>query len=248
MDRNQPLHLPWDSEFLGFPTYRLAAHDLPKDALQALLNTIRAQGGKLVYVSANPADARTAAAAQALGLRLGDRKITYVMPATVPAEALNVPALAVAPAPTPALERLALQSGEFSRFRLDPRFAPHVYEELYRRWLRNSFGQGMASTVLTALDPTPNIAQATADPLGLLTLGVKGQRADIGLLAVDEAARGRRLGQQLVLAARHLTVWWGLPELQVVTQQDNAPACAFYERCGFRPDRVEHIYHAWLAA
>ncbi len=244
MDYNRPLYLPWDSEFLGFPTYRLAAHDLSADALPALLNAIRTQGGKLVYLFAELADTRTAAAAQMLGLPLVDRKITYAMPATVPLEALHVTALAVAPDPTPALERLALQSGEFSRFRLDPRFAPHVYEELYRRWLRNSFGQGMASTVLTALDPT----QPTTTPLGLLTLGVKGQRADIGLLAVDEAARGRRLGQQLVLAARHLTVCWGLPELQVVTQQDNAPACAFYERCGFRPDRVEHIYHVWLSA
>lgn len=240
MDVNALVPLPWDSEFLGYPVFRSTAGQLAGPALGALLADTRAQGGRLLYLFVDPADAVTNEAATAAGLRLVDRKVTYAMPATVPEEPLQVVALRPADRPTPALEALALQSGEYSRFRLDPNFPPHVYETLYRRWLHNSFGQGMGQHVLVVQE------ELTAEPQGLLTLGIKGERADIGLLAVDSAARGRRLGQQLVLAARHQTVWWGLPTLQVVTQGGNLAACRFYERCGFTVDHSVHIYHAWL--
>ena len=81
---------------------------------------------------------------------------------------------------------------------------------------------------------------------GLLTLGEKNGRADIGLLAVDAAVRGQRIGQQLVAAAHVQALAWGYTTLQVVTQGDNFPACRFYEKCGFTPESVEHIYHLWL--
>ncbi len=231
--------LPWDSEFLGYPVLRAQAQNLDAAELNTLLTDARAQGGRLLYLFVDPADTRTMAAAAA-NLPLADRKVTYAMPATVPSEPLNVGALRLADTPTPALEALALQSGAYSRFKLDQGFAPHVYEALYRRWLRNSFGQEMGQHVLTVQE------NAATDPVALLTLGIKNDRADIGLLAVDEAVRGRGYGQQLVLAARHQTVWWGLPVLQVVTQADNLSACRFYERCGFTLDHTVCIYHAWL--
>jgi dTDP-4-amino-4,6-dideoxy-D-galactose acyltransferase len=82
--------------------------------------------------------------------------------------------------------------------------------------------------------------------VGLLTLSIKQERVDIGLLAVDEHFRGQRIGQQLVQAAKQRTAAWGLPELQVVTQLDNERACNFYRHCGFQVDTVEHVYHLWL--
>lgn len=237
---NQLTPLSWDTDFLGYPVYRLNARALGTAELQARLTEARAAGARLVYVFADPDDAEVNAAASAAGLPLVDRKVTYAMAATVPTDPLNVVALRPATGPTPALENLVLQSGVYSRFKLDPNFAPGVYEELYTRWLHNSFNEGLAREILVFQETT------TSEPLGLLTLGIKNDRADIGLLAVDEQVRGRRLGQQLVLAARHLAAYWQLPILQVVTQGGNEPACRFYERCGFRPDRVEHIYHAWL--
>ncbi|RZK29158.1 MAG: GNAT family N-acetyltransferase [Hymenobacter sp.] len=146
----------------------------------------------------------------------------------------------VATAYTSELESLAWQSGEYSRFRLDPHFETAVFQQLYSQWLRNSLAGIIAQQVLVWRD-------TDRQELGLLTLGEKNHRADIGLLAVDTNARGQRIGQQLVGAARVWAVSQGYAELQVVTQGDNEPACAFYTKCGFRPVHTEHIYHLWLS-
>lgn len=230
--------LTWDSDFLGFLVGRLqpaaAAADLPD-----LLRQARNHGYRLLYWPVNPADAEANAAARAAGAFLADEKITYAMP--VGAAPAALPA-GVEPTTTltPQLTALALQAGHQSRYQTDPRFARDVYQRLYSLWIENSIKGSLAREVLV-FRPTPDAEEA-----GLLTLGVKKDRADIGLLAVDAQVRGQAIGAKLVDAARQRTHAWGLKTLQVVTQLTNVGACRFYERCGFRPDVVENIYHLWL--
>lgn len=233
--------LAWDSDYLGFGVARLEADNLAPDVLARLIAEARAAGRRLLYLVATPQDAASNASAREAGAWLADRKVTFAM-LVVPAEQAEVIGPAIQPTTiwTPQLESLALQSGEYSRFRLETHFEPAVFIGLYQRWLRNSLSHEIAREVLV-FD-----AGQTGSAQGLLTLGVKNGRADIGLLAVDTQARGQRIGQQLVAAARQRTATWGLAELQVVTQLDNEPACGFYRRCGFREWQVEHIYHLWL--
>lgn len=233
--------LAWDSEYLGFGVARLAADALLPDELTRLVADARAAGLRLLYLVAAPADALSNASARAAGAWLADRKVTFAMP-VAPAEQFEAvgPAIQATTTWTPQIESLALQSGEYSRFRLDANFEPTVFTGLYQRWLQNSLTHQIAREVLVF-----DIEQ-TGHAQGLLTLGLKNDRADIGLLAVDAQARGQRIGQQLVATARQRTAAWGLAELQVVTQLDNEPACGFYRRCGFREWQVEHIYHLWL--
>ena len=75
---------------------------------------------------------------------------------------------------------------------------------------------------------------------------MKDTRADIGLLAVDEEARGKSIGKLLMHAAFIKCRDLGYKEVQVVTQKANATACAFYEKLGFRIEKVENIYHFWI--
>ena len=234
--------LAWDSDYLGFGVARLEADVLAPGELNRLVAEARAAGLRLLYLIAAPADATSNATARAVGAWLADRKVTFAMP-VAPAEktaAAFGPVIQATTTWTAQLESLALQSGEYSRFRRDTNFDPTVFTGLYQRWLRNSLSHEIAREVLV-FD-----AERTGHALGLLTLGLKNGRADIGLLAVDAQARGHRIGQQLVAAARQRTAAWGLGELQVVTQLDNEPACAFYRHCGFRERQVEHIYHFWL--
>ena len=35
-------------------------------------------------------------------------------------------------------------------------------------------------------------------------------------------------------------------QIQVVTQKANIPACAFYNKMGFKIELIENIYHFWL--
>lgn len=233
--------LAWDSDYLGFGVARLEGKNLTTGKLSELLIKARALGLHLLYLIAAPDDACSNASIRTAGAKLVDRKVTFAMPVAQDERATVVcPAIQPAPAWTPQLESLALQSGEYSRFRLDSNFAPTVFTGLYQRWLRNSLSHEIAREVLVYNAETTGHAQ------GLLTLGLKNGRADIGLLAVDVAARGQRIGQQMVTAARQRTATWGLTELQVVTQLDNEPACCFYRRCGFPEWQVEHIYHLWL--
>ncbi len=232
--------LAWDTNFLGFAVARVvpAAGAAGATDLPAALAAARRAGVRLVYIFLDPADTAGAAVARTAGAWLADRKVTYAQ-ALLPAEPAPPPA-AIRPvtAFTPPLESLAWQSGEYSRFRLDPHFGPAVFQHLYSQWLRNSLDGRIARQVLAWHD-------AAGTPRGLLTLGEKNGRADIGLLAVDAAARGQRVGQALVAAAQAQARAWGYAALQVVTQAANEPACRFYEKCGFGLMHEEHIYHLW---
>lgn len=234
--------LPWDSQLFGLPVARLVSTGLDQAAIAALLTVARAQGIRLLYWLAEPTDTVTAAAAAAARARLLDRKATFVQPLADDA-APELPAADVHEAArvTPALLALARQSGAHSRFRLDAQLPPGAFEQLYDNWLRNSLRGELARLVLTT-------RSADGPETGLLTLGLKDGRADIGLLAVDAAARGQGLGRRLVGEARRHARRWGCQEWQVVTQLANAGACRFYEQCGFRLARVEHVYHLWLPA
>lgn len=234
--------LPWDSEFLKFGVARLALSAGESAGLPTALIQARAGRLRLLYLVVAPEDAEGNEAARQAGAVLVDRKVTFAMPvdAADAQVAANSP-ISPAHAYTARLESLALQSGEYSRFRRDPHFAPGTYERLYAQWLRNSLARTLAREVLV-YQAAPEAAES-----GLLTLGLKPGCAHIGLLAVDAASRGMGVGQQLVLAARQFTAEWGLAEVQVVTQLDNHSACAFYRKCGFTEHKVEHVYHVWLA-
>ena len=57
-------------------------------------------------------------------------------------------------------------------------FGRHVFEQLYTNWMENSLTGELARLVL--------VFQPAETELGVLTLGLKRGRADIGLLAVDQ--------------------------------------------------------------
>lgn len=232
--------LPWDSDFLGFPVARLVASGPAAAAVSVAIAEARQAGCRLLYVVADPADKAAAAVVQVAGAWLAACNVTFVMPLP-PGNVAQPVAAAIGPAVgySPQLESLAWQSGEHSRFRLDPHFAPEAFQELYSQWLRNSLSGDIARRVLVWQAPDGH-------ELGLLTLGEKNGRADIGLLAVDAPARRQRVGQQLVAAAQAQAAAWGYTELQVVTQAANKPSCRFYEKCGFQISHEEHVYHLWL--
>ena len=84
------------------------------------------------------------------------------------------------------------------------------------------------------------------DLLGLITLGAKGDRADIGLLAVAGHTRNKGIGRALVANADHQFAERGYALAQVVTQRSNLGACKLYEACGYQIENVENVFHFWL--
>jgi dTDP-4-amino-4,6-dideoxy-D-galactose acyltransferase len=131
---------------------------------------------------------------------------------------------------------LAREAGRFSRFRVDP--SSERFSTIYDAWIINSVSGLMAKEVMV----TPDAASLS----GLVTVGVKDGRADIGLLAVREDSRGRGLGKGLVQASLDWAARRQFREAQVVTQRANVAACRLYESCGYTIERAEHVFHFWL--
>ncbi|MCB2379734.1 GNAT family N-acetyltransferase [Hymenobacter sp. BT635] len=231
-------HLEWDSAFLGFPTGQLYASGMATEALRALLAQAQKEGYKLLYWFVRPDDAASLAAARAVGITPADDKHTYAraLPPLLPSPL--APVQRAAPTDAPELLSLALQSGAYSRFRLDPLFGPAVFEQLYAQWLQNALNN---DKVLVCRQPGTEGAA-----LGLLTLEKQAAELTIGLLAVDSRWRQQGIGQALLAAAYQEAQAAGYTALRVTTQGANPVACRFYERAGFALIERQLVFHLWL--
>lgn len=139
---------------------------------------------------------------------------------------------------SPELEQLALAAGGYSHFRMDPKFPRELFFKIYHEWIKNSVNKSVASDIIAIKDHDKVVA--------MTTLGAKNNRGDIGLLAVDANFRGKNFGTKIVVAAQMYFISQGFTLAQVVTQVDNTPARRLYEKCGFRPEKLENFYHFWL--
>lgn len=130
---------------------------------------------------------------------------------------------------------LALQSGEHSRFKIDPHFSDEEFSLLYKKWIDNSVDKGFADYVIVALDP---------DPIGFITAKIKEDKIIVGLFATDVKHRGKGIGRFLMQKIINIAAEKEL-KVEVVTQADNKVACSFYEKMGFLISDESYVYHIW---
>ena len=232
--------LDWDSDFFGIGVARIIPARLSREELTETLTQLRQQHVTLAYWFADQEfdhDVITS-----LGGVFVDRKTTFV----VDLRTLHFDRIPLAdrvepfadPMAVADLQSLAIQSGEFSRFAVDPNLPKDKFVALYKVWIDRSIRKDIASEVLVIRDGD-TIA-------GMVTLGEKNARGAIGLIAVDSRYRGRKYGEALVRAAQRWFATHGYEYGQVVTQGQNVAACYLYEKCGYSVERVECVYHFWM--
>jgi ribosomal protein S18 acetylase RimI-like enzyme len=140
--------------------------------------------------------------------------------------------------PEPKLIELAIESGRYSRFKVDEKIGINKFRELYRTWIVNSVNKKIAKEVL--------VYRINETIAGFVTLGEKHSRAEIGIIAVEAINRGKGIGRSLMRSAES---WFAAHShfdvIQVVTQGANLAACKLYEHCGYRVGRLEYVYHFW---
>jgi dTDP-4-amino-4,6-dideoxy-D-galactose acyltransferase len=228
--------LDWDSDFCGYNVGEIEGSLIGEE----ILATARKSNYKLLYFKIGENDEETIAKAKVLGGFNADKKILYLQ------DILKLPDFDIpdfvfsfnnAVIPND-LYDLALQSGIFSRFKTDKNFINHEFERLYRIWIEKSVAGTLAKEVFVAV--------LNEKIEGMLTLGEKNERTDIGLFAVNQAQRGKGIGRRLFEAAVMKSKQMSVFSLQVVTQRDNKAACDFYEKIGFKKDKMEYIFHFWL--
>lgn len=234
--------LDLDSEIFGFPVAKIIPDKLSLTELEHAIYCLKKENVRLAYWASNPDDEGSQRAARLYHGFLADKKVTFIVDiAQIPERSAcmgwdikeyadNLPCTN--------MEKLAIQIGKYSRFGVDPRIPEDKLIDIYKRWIRNSVNRQIADAVF--------VARQSGKVVGMVTVGKKNERGDIGLMAVDPDVRGENLGVALVAAAQDWARQNGFRFAQVVTQGENVAACRLYEKCRYHIDKVEFFYHFWI--
>ena len=146
--------------------------------------------------------------------------------------------------PNDSLRKLAVASGQWSRFRVDLNVPINVFVGVFEAWLRNSINRSLADEVYTAQDI------ATGEDVGFITLKKKGSTVSIGLLAASENHRRKGIASMLLSKG----ALWAMEQssvnenmiYSVVTQGANDAAIKSYRSFGFLITTIQDVFHVWL--
>ncbi|MBN1413587.1 MAG: GNAT family N-acetyltransferase [Bacteroidales bacterium] len=140
--------------------------------------------------------------------------------------------------PDDRMMEIAVQCGEYSRFKVDPEFPTEKFVSLYKTWLIKSLTGDLADEVI--------IAKKDDIVTGLITLACKNGIGNIGLIGVHYDCRGMGHGGMLIKAALNYFFEKKCHTVTVVTQGMNKAACRLYEKFGFTVRDKTNFYHFWI--
>jgi len=230
--------LEWDSNFFGINVARLSETFCPND-LTKIVKELKRNQVEVFYGFVNPCDYNRNQALLQKGAVLVDEKVSYCIDAR---NCTQKPIANVFPYSNreldPALTKIAQQAGEFSRFRIDKKFGVNACNRLYEQWIENAVNGKFDNHVF--------VFEQDNEILGLITLKDLSDSGSIGLIGVDERARGKQVGASLLNKAISHYGDEGVFSIKVVTQKANHLACRFYEKNGFEVCNVTNVYHVWI--
>jgi dTDP-4-amino-4,6-dideoxy-D-galactose acyltransferase len=234
--------LDWDSEFFGVGVARISEPVLSVEKLTDVLFELKNKSVRLVYW-ASKCELDNGQVEGLCG-RLVDIKTTFAVDLRcldsndfIRTDIVEVYSSWM---PVSELENLAIQSGEHSRFAMDPCLPREKFVSLYKIWTNRSLQKEIARESL--------VIREAHRVVGMVTLAEKNGRGDIGLLAVDPGCRRKHYGEILVRAAQRWFIKNGYELAQVVTQGKNIAACNLYKKCNYSIENIEYFYHFWLSA
>ena len=237
--------LPWDSDFFGHRIGRVIGNTLTRAMCQTLEDWTLNERIEVLYFLTRADCISSIQAAQEFGFYMTDIRMTLAIPkgyrtrtsaSSQPGELLI---RSVVPGDLPGLEAIARSSHRDTRFFSDPRFPRSKAEDLYATWIRLECG-GKANLVLV-------VSTRDQVPMGYVSchLDPPAGSGQIGLIAIQETARGKGVGAKLIHSA--LDWFWknGANQVSVVTQGRNIAAQRLYQKCGFSTTDVELWMHYW---
>lgn len=220
--------LEWDSKFFGYPIGRI---DVGQQT-SLNLNMLNLNEYKLIYLFSENELLEVEMKENAI--QLVDIKVQLGKSAD-PKAKINQQVVPI-DSLSEQLINLALQSGVYSRYKLDIHFKNNEFERLYTTWITKAVND--ASTIVYGYIDEGFLA-------GFITLSIKNNSVDIGLIAVDEQKRGLQVGTKLLAAADAFAVENGIKKITVNTQFENKKAMSFYTKNAFNILNRTYIYHLW---
>ena len=239
-------HAHWDSQFFGFPVGNIELPgDYDKRELETTLQNAQSKF-RLLYLNVHDEGPDSL-------LLLNNTCPCYARKLFLKkdvAENVEFPDSSIKPYTstfcTPALERLAIQSGTMTHFRQDPELAPH-FEQLFLTWINFAVAKELADNIWTWYENGHHLGLATirsakrVDP----ATGQMTKEGRIGMLAVETKHRRRGIGTHLIKACDFWCSSLDIPVSAIVAQKDNEPAIALCTKLGFQRDRESSVYHYW---
>ncbi len=220
--------LDWDSNF-----FKLKVGSTDK-----IFDIKKANNFDLIYCFSAPEDNQLNNFYTQIGGKLVDKKVVYTKKCSekhiiLPESIIEI----YSENDNPTLNSLATQSGNHSRFKHDSLLPNNSYERLYHIWLKKSLSREIAHHVYSY--------RVNNEDAGFITLNIKNDIIDIGLIAVNEKFRGKGIGKKLMLCAEYIGQQNEIKQIKVATQKDNISACKFYEALKFKETNTVNIYHYW---
>jgi dTDP-4-amino-4,6-dideoxy-D-galactose acyltransferase len=231
-------YLEWDSHFFGFKIGKVTIFSFQKEEVEFLLQEARDSGFQLLYFFSPLLSPELKVFMEAYQAKLMDEKTTFRKTVPVVQKTLDFTVQPYQGSINESLRELALESGKYSRFKIDDRLA-HKFAAMYESWMVNSLNKSIADETLVAL--------MNGQIAGMVTLKKFAGVGKIGIIAVHPDFQGKKIGKALLTATDHWYMNHGISEAEVVTQKENTIACSFYEKNGYQIHKIEYIYHLWLA-
>jgi dTDP-4-amino-4,6-dideoxy-D-galactose acyltransferase len=228
--------LEWETRIFGVAVSRVRGDTLTPERAAEIDRWCTAKMVGVLFFAARSDDPQTIRCAEEGGYRLVEVRMTFEKRPLDPQLSSDVRTFI--PADLPALQRMARSSYTDSRFYCDPRFSREQCDQRYVEWTTTACVQAPQRVFVAVSDD---------QPIGYVTCEIDGAPGwgRIGLIAVDEASRGRGTGRKLVEAALAWAARQNLAGMSVVTQGRNVVAQRLYQRSGFVTRSLGLYYHKW---
>ncbi|VBB44613.1 GCN5-related N-acetyltransferase [uncultured Paludibacter sp.] len=234
-------YLQWDSDFFDLKIGRIICDKHFRESdLKEELNTAKKDNYSLLYVFTPERKVLTDEFQVLNQGKLVDRKIIYFVD-DIEHKTLEKSTEIIDYSRgklTDELLSLSYLSGQYSRFLLDENLQKNAFERLYKEWIEKSLSGKLADKVFVSLYEDKIV--------GFVTLKIKENNGEIGLIAVSEQTQGKRIGTKLIDVCIDYLNKKSIKKLTVPTQLNNIPARKFYEKYGFGKLSITNIYHFWI--
>lgn len=239
LDASTCRFLDWDSSHFGLRIGRVMPAETAEDPhLREALQWADSLSMDCMYLLLNSGARSRIRLASSLGWRMVDIRVT--LSARLSDLAQGAPGVRHAnPDDIPCLMEVARRSHRDSRFYADGNFPVAACDELFAKWIERSIlDRSFAGAVLVPEAEGQN-------PTGYVSCSIQEGVGQIGLLAVDEKARGQGVGTSLLAESAKWFAAQRAERVSVATQGSNIPALRMYQRFGFSVESVQLWFHWW---
>ena len=232
-------YLDWDSNFFERRIARLNASRLEPEIAKQALQWCAQNRIDCLYFLADSEDPETTRLAEENRFQFVDVRVTYERALTqAEKEDAEANVRLAREEDLPSLADIARSGHQDTRFYYDEHFDRRKCDQFYETWIRNSL-HGFADAVL--------VAESGNHAAAYVTCKLTGSDAQIGLIGVSEAHRGKGLGSALVTSFLSWARERGAVQARVVTQGRNAGAQRLYQKSGFSLASSQLWYHRWFS-